>query len=209
MKKICFLIVLIMFMLRVGALTSFPDNFTTNSQGTGLTIDWDDDQTLKTSVNCAASASDLAYPCFHQKNSSAGNVICVSGMGVNPPIANIPYNKASWVNANQAKGVAYIINSVIGDGGSDSITDAQYYWSEILINTYLGVENFKAGQRLYDQYIATKKTISNINTTLDFNSIIENAKEYASRDYTISLSATSGYDNLTFTKKTDGYYYIH
>lgn len=208
MKKLSYVLIFIISLFFIGnvlALDSFPSVIHTGNQGAGLTISGSDNSTL---IENAGSCSGVVYPCFHVKTTKAlngtpevGNVVCVSGAGVNPPGTDIGYKKVNWSSDEHKRGVAHIINTVIGEGGSPTPTNYQYYWTEVLINAYLGTNKYSAGQRLYDHYILTGKEIV---PGKSFNKIIEEAKAYASADYSVSLEASSM--NLTFTKGSDGYY---
>lgn len=184
--------------LSANAISSFPSTITTGSEGSSLT--------LNSSLNVITSASvndELYYPYFHIKNSNNGNVICVSGLGESEPISGLSCSKINWTSANQAKGVAYIINTIIGTGGSSSVTAEKYYWTEVLINAYLGTYKPSTSTYMHINVISSGKSIAG--TGKSYNDILNGARNYASADYSNNLSANV--TNLTFTKNSDGYYY--
>lgn len=197
--KVIFIALFVVFVTNIQALSSFPSTITTKSEGLGLTLNSD----LTISAT-SSMPSNLQYPYFHIKNSTDdGNIICVSGLGENEPKPGLTCSKVSWESTNQAKGVAYIINTIIGTGGSASVSNEKYFWSEVLINAYLGTYTPNSGSYMNVNVIEAGAKIAG--TGLTYNEILTRARNYASADYSSSLSADK--TNLSFTLNSDGYYY--
>lgn len=200
LSKFLFLILFLIFISNVDALSSFPNVITTNSEGTAITLNNNHSLTIDTSHNASTIHN---YPYFHVKNSSYGNIICVSGLGVNEPVANLSCTKTSFTSANQDKGVAYIINTIIGPGGSATVSNEKYYWLEVLINAYLGTYSPASGSYMSNNVINSDVKIAG--TGMTYNEIVNGAINYAKANYSSSLSADK--TNLSFTANSDGYYY--
>ena len=66
MKKILLTVFLLIFLIEVNALSSFPDEITTKSEGDGLTLNNNHSLNIDTSHN---ANSEHYYPYFHVKNS--------------------------------------------------------------------------------------------------------------------------------------------
>lgn len=207
MKKLSYVLIFIISLFFIGNVLALPDSFMTTHSGT-LKVAMING-TLTTTENAACSGTDAAYPCFLKKSSTEGDVICVSGLSVQPPgkdVGFVLFEKAGadvpktgeWT-AKQKKGVAYIINTIAGEGGSKTLSLEQYYWLEILVNDYLDTYNPASHSG-----VVAKANQSILNTGKTYNQILNEANEYANQNFAPTLEASS--TNLTFTKGNDGYY---
>ena len=204
MKKIGIVIIMfiVIFLNGVNVIEAFSPNITINSQGSGLTLDSDKKVTI-------ANSSTNNYAYFHIKNSSDGQVFCTSG-AIAPPGSGDTCTQTGFdndtetdfVNDKQTKGVAYIINLINGTNGGDN---EKYWWSEFLINSYLGKYNYDTDSNTYKNIISNND-YKILDTNKSYSTIIAEAASQASATYTnINLSISPS--NLSFTKNTDGYYY--
>ena len=144
------------------------------------------------------------YPYFHVKNSSKGTVVCLSGIrDVNAPGENTSCTLETSTN----HGVAYIINLIYGTAKTDN---EKYYWTEVLVNGYLGtLEQLKETNSYFYLNIISKNDKKIMGTGYSFNEILQNAKKYENsvvKDPTITVDNKESV-NLVFTKNNDGYYY--
>jgi len=197
--KIMLTIVLFGLFTKVDALSEFPSTFTTSAEGTSVTLNNNHSLEIDTSQTVGSTHN---YPYFHVKNSSAGNIICVSGLGENEPVSGLTCNQVSWSDAKQAKGVAYIINTIIGTGGSATVSNEKYFWSEVLINDYLGT--YSPSDNSYMSInVINNSSVKIASTGKTYKEILSGATSYANADYSASLSANR--TSVTFTLSGDYY----
>lgn len=197
MKKINLLIIFIItmvFMVRIDALTI---------QSPGKRLEFDG-----TNISNPGNCDNEKYPCFRHKTSDLGDAICTSDND-NPPKVGATCTVSSWPASvkNAGYGVARIIQIVTGtESGSKILTDAQYYWAEVLIKYYIG--EYTPKETSYTQINIINKGITLATSegkNWTWNAIIDEAKSYANSIITPALNVSS--NNLTFTLSNDGYYY--
>lgn len=193
-KNITTIIIFVLCLFSLIKVNAFDKQITIGSEGNLVTIN--------DSLQVINSSSDK-YPWFHVKNSSSGEIICLSGVNVTVPSPNIVCSLKSSDNY----GVAYIINLIKNTTAS---SDEKYYWTEMLVNGYLGnLEQLdNTSSYFYQAVIDPSKEI--LSTGLSFKKIIANAKKYNDDVITNPTITVNGNEsiNLKFTyNSADGYYY--
>ena len=205
MKKIRIigLFIVLSFVVLLGnvkALTNFPNSITVESAGDNIT-------TNQSGTVVNYSGSEEQYPHFNVKNSDKGKIICTSGLDFEAPRSTTICTKSSF-SGNQDKGVAYIINTILGEGGKSEVSNDKYYWVEVLTNDYLGTYN--PGSSSYITLnIINNNNVKIAGTGLSYKEILDGAISYAAADYNSALTVNNQSSDVTliFTKGTDGYYY--
>ena len=180
---------------------AFSSSLTMKAQGESISLNTDNSFTLSYDI----TQDTAKYPWFHIKNSTAGRVLCLSGLSVNAPGSGIVCNYSnSWTNSKDSLGIAYIINTINATNASE---DLKYWWQEVLINGYYGnLDNYKSGSRTYDYIIGSDRTI--LNTGKSYSKLMSDAKAYSNKDFSTSITANNSKNvSLTFTLGNDGYYY--
>jgi len=197
--KILVVLITILTTTNVSALYTFP-NSTGNVKLT-KTIGLSADRTLVT-TNFSRNYSFFG----HKQSNELGSLICTSGLNVSQPTGkNCTLNSNYSFSNYQAKGIAYIINTVSGiEGGTYLLTDAQYYWAELLINEFLGTYSISSRPLMY-QHIYSNNSYK-IANGLSWQEILQNAKVYANSD-TSDTTLNVSTNTLTFSQASDGYYY--
>jgi len=195
MKKHLFFLFLSLFCLM--NVKAFDKTITMNSEGVALTLN------SNLQVSTGIGLADATYPWFHVKNSNKGTVICLSGINVNTPSSGATCTLISDTNY----GVAYIIDLINRSNGT---ANEKYYWSEVLVNGYLGtLEQLNDTNSFMYTKIINDNSKKILNTNLSFSEIINEAKKYNSSvvtDPTITVEGKKSVD-LVFTKNSDGFYY--
>ena len=199
MKKIITIFAfIVVFFSGINAIEAFSDTIIVNSQGVGLTAKLNGDK----KIEIIQASSEDTYAFFHIKNSNVGEIICTSGF-VPSPTPNTKCSATSFSNDNQKKGVAHIINIINGTNGT---LNEKYWWTEFLINSYLGNYTYKdrPTSDTYKNIINSSSKI--LDTNMSYSQIMTEATNKASatyKDINLSLSTT----DISFTKNADGYYY--
>lgn len=196
--KLFLLVALFVLCINVSALTSFPDSLTVGKEGVSVTLK--NDHSIEIITTTTVGDTHL-YPYFHVKNSTQGNIICISGLDVSEPIPDLICKKSDWSQKNSL-GAAYLINTIIGPGGSATVAPEKYYWTELLINELIG--NFKPDS-VFDTHVKSSE-VKIAGTGKTYAQLLSAAKTYSNTSTQDSLSANVS--SLTFTlNEEDGYYY--
>lgn len=193
--------VLTLCMFGIINVKAFPASLTMKAQGESVSLKTDNSFELAYDV----TQDTAKYPWFHIKNSTAGRVLCLSGLSVNAPGSGVVCNYSnSWTNSKDSLGIAYIINTI---NATNASADLKYWWQEVLINGYYGnLDNYKAGSRTYDYIISSDRAI--LNTGKSYSKLMSDAKAYSNKDFSTSITANNSKNvSLTFTLGNDGYYY--
>ncbi len=193
LKKINKFLALILFLYlfipieQIFALSSFPAQTGTISEISHLYFDG----------SSVSTNSNYNYPNFNYKKGNY-SVVCISGLDVSSPGGmNCNYNSGGYTKA-QSLGVAYLINTISGNnGGSSSISNTQYYFTELIVTDYLGNFNKLPGSYIYDNVKASSSfKIANTNKT--WSQLINEAKAYSQQNST-EFSASLSSSDLKFT----------
>lgn len=145
---------------------AFNNTITIGAEGDSVTLD----ESLN--VVTGVSVTDTVYPWFHIKNSNSGNVICLSGVTVEPPGSGTQCNLVSSDNY----GVAYIIDLIDKTSATSS---EKYFWTEILVNGYLGtLEQLNSTQSYFYINVISNKNRKILSTNLSFSEIMKKAETY-------------------------------
>ena len=135
---------------------------------------------------------------FYHKNSTGGQVTCISGLShKRPEVGRTCDLVTNWSNDNKY-GIGYIHHLLYNASGA---AYEKYWWDNYLTLYYLGT--------LEDRFF--RESISNkviLNTGKTFSQIITEARAYAANIPTSSITANGSKNtSVTFTLNDDGYYY--
>lgn len=136
------------------------------------------------------------------------NIYCTSGLNYDIPSIGLTCNKINWDKPEDAYAVAHLIYNTHKSTNFVAESYDQYYWTELLINSYL---NTFAGTRPTGGDYDLKSGVINSNTfkvlnIATYSSFLTQARDYAKQAVT-TPSITSSNDNIIFSDGGDGWYY--
>ena len=204
-KKIIYMLIIFMFMVLVSNVNALPSTFNmSNDARINLTLDNETRQVIQT-----PGGYTNHYPKFDfKKSESSGDVICLSGLTVEAPGLGVQCRTTNWSDIKQSYGAGYILNLMYSSSAS---TNEKYYFSEILIEYYLGTLNFSnEAPHEFESRIVNDSSFKVPGTNKSFMEIVNGATSYANSVVAQAASIKvdgSNQANLTFTLNEDGYYY--
>lgn len=198
-KNIFAMFVFALCLFSLTNVKAFDNTITIGDEGSSVTLDYG------LNVVTGVPLSDTVYPWFHVKNSNKGDIICLSGVTVDAPGSGTQCNLISSDNY----GVAYIIDLISKTSASDV---EKYYWTEILVNGYLGtLEQLNSPQSYFYQNVIDDNNKKILSTKLSFSEIIKKAKNHNDGVVSNPTITVNGGKSIQLefneTVDADGYYY--
>lgn len=152
------------------------------------------------------------FPVKHYNGPSTNknnNVYCTSGLFIEQPPEGKKCHKISWSDDKDKYVVGYLIQKLHNENASFTTEGyPQYYWSELIINSYLGTFNgMRADGTAYDLKAGViESSTYKVLDIATYQNILNEAQTYGSTAGQVP-TLTSSSSTLSFTDGNDGYYY--